>query len=835
MNFKNVTYHLLLLLQLCSALAYANEYTQKDDLSFPTLKETQPITIEALLSSKQFDEQLYTESQNFSDTAYWHKLTFPKASEAFPDQLLHLGMSYYIIHQLDFYVFHGTELQDHWIRGSQQTWNNKTESYKGIWVPIPLSQQEDTTVLIRKQGESPLLTPIQILDNDEAIAKKEQKLLFWTIIICSLSVLLAHNIFVFILFRQPGYIYYLCINLSIFVALSIITGFDRWIFSEEASQWLSRHPFFVFGLGAWVLYKFSLTFLREVSLPSKQSFIYKYGDLGFLFFLILTFFLPERVSASLFAAIEVLMFYICTYWGVKAYSKGFLAARFYLFSWLVLMLGSLLNTLIFWQVLPINIVTESILPICNLLQLLGFAFAFADKSNYLEQKRQLQAITDAATGQPNRVYYFEHLPHEIEKAFPSPPNLALIMIEITSHLKLNQAFGPAQADIALANIVKRVHEKVAVMEGILPLPLTNKSTKYLIRSTIKNMVILSTTPDKLHNQIETLQQVLDRSIKINKIDFRHHYKIGSALYPSQGNNLDKLYQNATIACDSVTYSSGVWVPFTHKLQNNHAHQLKLITLLSNDIQNGALYFDIQPQVDLSELNIVGGEVLLRWHNNTLGQVSPAEFIPLAEQTGLIHKITYMVIEKVCLWASNHTETLLTQSLSINVSALDLGQEAFAQQVCAIIKQYDLSPKQFTIEVTETSLFQNNDVVLSNVEQLRQAGFKLSIDDFGVGYNSMQNLISLKPHELKIDQFFVMHIQKDQGKKTLCQNTINLCNELNITCVAEGIESKDIMTCLINWQCKIGQGYFLHKPMQPEKYLSLLEDKKAPLSETRNKA
>ncbi|WOD07432.1 EAL domain-containing protein [Marinomonas sp. GJ51-6] len=143
-----------------------------------------------------------------------------------------------------------------------------------------------------------------------------------------------------------------------------------------------------------------------------------------------------------------------------------------------------------------------------------------------------------------------------------------------------------------------------------------------------------------------MQQVLDHSIVVSKVDFRHHYKIGSALYPSQGEDFVKLYQNATIASNSVTYSSGTWAPFTSKLASNHIHQLKVITLLTDDIQNEKLYFDIQPQVNLSNNNIVGGEVLLRWHNKALGQVSPGEFIPLAEQTGLIYKLTYMVIEKV---------------------------------------------------------------------------------------------------------------------------------------------------------------------------------------------
>lgn len=824
MIVRNVVFFFLLISHFWTQNVLANEYTQISDSTFPTFKETLSVSPHNLLLTGQFEESLYEESQAFTNSTYWHKLTFPKDTMASVDTKLHLGISYYIIDNLDFYLFHGDKLSSHWTRGASQNWNGNSENYKGIWIPITLSDQEETTLLIRKQGQSPLLTPIRLFNEEETITQKEQQLLFWTVIICSLFVLLAHNVFVFVLLRQPGYVYYFGINITIFIALSIITGFNRWIFPEEVSQWMTKNLFLIFGVGTWMLYRFSLTFLKEVQVPSAESFIRKYSDGIFLLFLLFTQLFSEQASASFYALIEVFMFITCTYWGIKAYSKGFLAARFYLFSWIILIIGSILNTLIFWKVLPINIITESILPICSLLQLLGFSFAFADKANYIERNRQLQAITDTATGLPNSTYYFEKLPALISKKTIYQPNLALITIEITSHLQLSQAFGPAQADVALSDIVERIHKRVMVMDGILLLPLTNKNTKCIMRLTTKNIVFISTRPDELKNQIEQIQEILDHSILVNKVHFRHQYKIGSALYPSQGANLDKLYQNALIASNSVTYSSGSWSPFTNKLQSNHAHQLRLITLLTDDIQNEKLYFDIQPQVDLSNNKIVGGEILLRWCNEHLGQVSPAEFIPLAEQTGIIYKLTNMVIEKAFEWAATHSKELATQTLSINISALDLLQENFAKDANQLIKKYNLNAEQFTIEITETSVFQRNDTVVENVAQLHEAGFKLAIDDFGVGYSSMQNLVSLQTDELKIDQFFVMNLLNDKQSQVLCRNMINLSKELNITSVAEGIESEEILKLLQTWNCQLGQGYHLHRPMAPDQYLNLLESK-----------
>ncbi|WP_339722054.1 EAL domain-containing protein [Marinomonas primoryensis] len=835
MMFRCVFLFLLITSLPWSQNAFSVKPTKVTLGELPTLKETLLSSPQDILLSDQFEENIYGESQSFSDYAYWHKLVFPEVSKQQKNENFVLGLNYYVIENLDFYLFHGNQLQKHWTRGALQDWQGDTKHYNGIWIPITLSSEKSTTLLIRKQGNSPLLTPFKLFSTQEATTQKENKLLFWVFIISSLLILLAHNIFVFILLRQPGFVYYLGLNVIILIALSVITGFSRWVFSEEISQWLIRNLFTVFGIGTWILYRFSVQFLKEVQIPSPDSFIRKYGDSIFIIFLLLVQIVSVKTSASLFAAIEVFLFIVCTYWGVNAYLKGFIAVRFYLFSWIILMVGSILNTMIFWKILPINPITEAILPVCSLLQLLGFSFAFADKANHIEQKRQLQAITDPSTGLPNRTYYFDTLPLQLNEMNKNQPQFALIMIEITSHLKLSQAFGPAKADSALCEVILSTHQKIIEMDGILSLPLPNKSTKKLMRLTSKNIVLLSTTPDEIKEQVQQIQQILDHPTIVDKVLFRHQYKIGSALYPSQGSNLDKLYQNALIASNSVTYSSGNWAPFTHKLKSNHAHQLRLITLLTDDIRQEKLYFDIQPQVNLADNRIVGGEVLIRWNNEHLGQVSPAEFIPLAEQTGLIYKLTDMLLEKVFQWASSNPVALLAQRLSINISALDLLQENFAERVNILLQQYRLSAEKFTIEITETSVFQNSEIVGHNVKKLHNAGFELSIDDFGVGYSSMQNLVALEINELKIDQFFVMNLMTDTQSQTLCRNMINLSKDLNIISVAEGIESEDILNLLHQWHCQVGQGYHLYRPMSTLQYLTLLEERDQPLSPSTNRA
>jgi EAL domain-containing protein (putative c-di-GMP-specific phosphodiesterase class I)/GGDEF domain-containing protein len=828
---------LLLCLALLAQLSVQNAFGSDayTPSVIPTFKEMTPMSAEVALLSDAFNDDLYAESQNFSESAYWHKLTFPKTTTQENTQNLYLTLSYFIIEHLDFYLFHDEQLISHWKRGALQDWGEDNSHYKGIWIPITLSDQHSTSLLIRKQGNHPLLTPIKLMDGTTAAEQTTHKLIFWTFIISTLTILLIYNIFLFALLKQPGFIYYLGLNLIIFVSLSAITGFNRWIFSQTLSQWITTNLFVVFGLGAWILFRFSMHFLKDIQIPAPNAFLKKYGDWLFITFLLSTQVFSVKTFALFFAFIEIFLFFICIAWGIKAYKKGFLPVRFYLFSWFFLLTGSILNTFIFWKILPITPVTESIFPIACILQLLGFAFAFADKAKQMERDRRTQALTDLTTQLPNRAYYFDMLPSQIQKQGLSDQKLALVMIDLTNHQTLSQAFGPAKADGAMCDIILKLHQQTQTMEGLLSFSQANKKTTTLIRMTTKKIIFISTQPDALKTQIQQIQNTLDHPTRVNKVHFRHQYKIGSALYPSQGADLDKLYQHALIAKDSVTYSSGHWLPFTDNLKNNHAHQLRLITLLTEDIERDILYFDIQPQVELSTNNITGGEVLIRWNNVHMGQVSPSEFIPLAEQTGLIYKLTDKLLESVFLWASQHPKALSTQRLSINISALDLLQESFANRILELLDKQQLTASKFTIEITETSVFQNNAVVHNNVKQLHQAGFKLSIDDFGVGYSSMQNLVALETDELKIDRFFIMNLLDDTQSQILSRNMIDLSKALNITSVAEGIESEGILQLLKSWHCQVGQGYHLYRPMSPTDYLTLLDKTVPPLSAPTNRA
>ena len=753
--------------------------------ALPTYVQKSNFALSYIFNNASFDKALYGPSQRFSDEVIWHRIDFPT-----PDEIttIDLQVSNHLIDELDFYLLQNGQHTQHWRRGANQAWQNHTSYYNGIWVRLTLQPEQQNSLYIRKHSRGPLLTPIQLYQGVETAHAKLSSTLFWTIALTSVLVLLAFNFIIFLQFRYAAFGYYLAFHCFVLLSLSMMMGASRWFFPEFIHHWLIETKVTLFVLAAWSLYRFTLGFLPQTNTKAPNK-AFHWVNWIFCVYLIISVVFSEKISAILFVIMQISMIIFCLRYGLKFYRKGFTAARFYLFAIIMLSIGSTINSMMYWNIIPFNDFTRAAFPFCSFLELLGFAIAFTDKAKQIELDTTLKIQTDSSTGLPNRYYYFDVLPLQLTKLKHS--DLALVMIEITSHTQLSQAYGPKQAEQATSTLIQNLDNSLSGMKSVLSLALPNNTNKKLIRISTNKVAFISLSKNELTQQIDYVQKFLDAPILIGHLDFHYQYNIGSALYSSQSSSLDSLYQNALIACNYIRGDIGTWQSFDQTLKQNYAHQLHLLTLLTQDLKNDCLYFEVQPQVCLTTRKVIGGEVLLRWKNKQLGMVSPGEFIPLAEQAGLICKLTDFIIFRVFKWAAQHPELLRERTLSINISALDMLNEGFAAKVIALQQYYQLPASQLVIEVTETSIFEDSHVVFDNVKRLHQAGFKLSIDDFGVGYSSMQNLIALQTNELKIDRFFVAQSLTDKNSAILCRNMIQLSSEM----VSPGVANDGLLAFL----------------------------------------
>lgn len=240
------------------------------------------------------------------------------------------------------------------------------------------------------------------------------------------------------------------------------------------------------------------------------------------------------------------------------------------------------------------------------------------------------------------------------------------------------------------------------------------------------------------------------------------------------------------------------------------------TTLAGAIDAGELFLEYQPQVDLKTSRLTGVEALVRWKTPNGTLVPPDAFIPIAEQSDLIDRLTDFVIDATFRQAGTWMRTGLDIQLSVNISAANLSDRHLPDRLADVCSIAGIKPERITLELTETASNQNRTMLLEVLGRLRIKGFRLSIDDFGTGYSSVVQLLRLPFSELKIDKSFIMDMDHAHESKVVAKTLIDMAHNLGLSTVAEGVESKPALALLNTWNCEIAQGFLLSRPVAPAK-------------------
>ena len=271
-------------------------------------------------------------------------------------------------------------------------------------------------------------------------------------------------------------------------------------------------------------------------------------------------------------------------------------------------------------------------------------------------------------------------------------------------------------------------------------------------------------------------------------------------------------------------NSRSYTPYTHSLGTTYGREFELARKLDQAIQDNNLSLVYQPKVDLQTGQISGMEALLRWDDPELGFVSPAEFIPVAEKYKKMTSIGNWVLKEACRqlnrWKSESKDFI--GRIAVNISVQQIEDNKFYENMLNILYGENISPSMFELEVTESLLISDPDRVLCLFDKLKLAGFNIAIDDFGTGYSSLAYLRKFKADTLKIDKSFIDNITDDSHDKSIVKSIIELGHNLDLSVIAEGVETKAQLNLLKTLGCDEAQGYLFSKP-QPASELSLLND------------
>ncbi|RCW70419.1 bifunctional diguanylate cyclase/phosphodiesterase [Pseudorhodoferax soli] len=417
------------------------------------------------------------------------------------------------------------------------------------------------------------------------------------------------------------------------------------------------------------------------------------------------------------------------------------------------------------------------------------------------RQQEYLASHDVLTGLPNRHLLLRTLDRRIEEQ--PGEQVHLVVINLLRFREVNESFGPRQGDTVLEVCAQRLAKALA------PLHWT------LFRASGCDFAALGTGVHglpALEGLCSRIFTVLREPITVADASVELQARIGSALFPEDALDASELLRCAAIAVLQSPPSVNRWTPYSRVLDQAPGRNLKLRAELGTAIRTGQLQLFYQPKLGLEDRSVVGAEALLRWHHAERGWISPGEFIPLAESTELIHPLTRWVlaeaIEQIHAWSAAGSPL----AVAVNVSANNLRDPDFTGHVKALLSRRGIAPGLLELEVTEGALAHNPEIVLRRLQELRDFGIGLSLDDFGTGFSSLAYVRQFPFTSIKIDRSFVDAMLDSPRDWQVTKSTITLGRELGLTTVAEGVENDQTAIELLALECDIGQGYLFGRPM-----------------------
>ncbi|WP_122466977.1 bifunctional diguanylate cyclase/phosphodiesterase [Pseudomonas viridiflava] len=407
------------------------------------------------------------------------------------------------------------------------------------------------------------------------------------------------------------------------------------------------------------------------------------------------------------------------------------------------------------------------------------------------------ALHDNLTGLPNRALVMERLGSAIAAERP----VALLYLSIENLSAINESSGTEGVEQLLLQVGQRLQSTLRAGDTVARL----SANEFLL-------LLDQTTSDGAVATGDALQRLFSEPQRIDNHDIALECCIGITVYPENGNSAQDLVNRAAIARKDAAFLPGRLQIYQDGRDLAHQRQISLIRDLRKAPQNGELMLHYQPKLDIRQGTVRQAEALLRWSHPQFGNVSPAEFIVLAERTGSIHLLTNWVIEEAMRQLAEWRKRGMVLQVSVNISADDLLGDDLAGFVVGLLKQYGVPAEQLVFEITESAIMSQPEKALVVLHKLRDCGISLSIDDFGTGYSSLAHLKRLPVQELKIDQSFVRDLDETSEDAVIVRSTIEMSHNLGLKVVAEGVEYQHSLDLLRRWHCDTAQGYLISRPL-----------------------
>ena len=450
-----------------------------------------------------------------------------------------------------------------------------------------------------------------------------------------------------------------------------------------------------------------------------------------------------------------------------------------------------------------------------------------DITERVQAQRRIQhlAMHDALTGLANRQFFAEMVCVELERAQRVGSSCALLHLDIDHFKSVNDALGDAVGDQLLCAVAERLRASLRGAD-LLALNLPLRAAEMVARidgDAFTVLVMEVRRPSHAAMVAERLLQATAQPLLLDGRELVLTASVGVAVFPRDGDSVEALWRHAEQAMYAAKETGPATYRFFDEEMNTVASaKLALESDLRRAIVQGDLRLHFQPKVDAASSRMIGAEALVRWQHPQRGLLGPAEFIPLAEETGMIVALGDWVVAAAARqlrdWADAGLEPV---RVSINLASPSFQQADIADKLCATVRRAGVLPQQLLLELTESLLMSDVERTVASLNALRDKGFGLSLDDFGTGYSSLSYLHRFPIDELKIDRAFVTHVARGSKDAAIALSIIELGKQFGMRVVAEGVETRDQAGFLLAHRCPIQQGFLFSRPLPVDRFEALL--------------